>query len=158
MENKNNTVKKEINTRTLGGWLIAIQIFIILNAISWVKNLELYYRLLGEKEILIKEKNLSDPTMLNIFFYYELAASLVFTFLAFVVFYYFFKRNKLFPLLMIIYLVFEVAIEAISLLIFGHLSNNPELMMQKLAFSLVIASAMIIYLKRSERVKQTFIF
>ncbi|KXK55050.1 MAG: hypothetical protein UZ05_CHB002000691 [Chlorobi bacterium OLB5] len=158
MGNTNNTAKNEINTRTLGGWLIAIQVFIILNAISWVTNLQLYYKLLGEKEILIKEKNLSDPSILNVFFYYELAASLVFTFLAFVVFYYFFKRNKLFPMLMIIYLVFELVVEGVSYLLFAHLSNDPVLMLQKMAFSLVIAVAMIIYLKRSERVKQTFIF
>lgn len=61
MGNTNNTAKNEINTRTLGGWLIAIQVFIILNAISWVTNLQLYYKLLGEKEILIKEKTSATP-------------------------------------------------------------------------------------------------
>ncbi|MBL8017013.1 MAG: DUF2569 family protein, partial [Ignavibacteria bacterium] len=43
-------------------------------------------------------------------------------------------------------------------LLFAHLSNDPVLMLQKLAFSTVIAVVMIVYLKRSERVKQTFIF
>lgn len=61
-------------------------------------------------------------------------------------------------MLMIIYLVFELVVEGVSYLLFAHLSNDPVLMLQKMAFSLVIAVAMIIYLKRSERVKQTFIF
>lgn len=150
--------KKELNTRQLSGWLIPVQVFIILNAISWISNLQLYYKLLGEKDVLIKEKALTDAAMLNAFIYYELAASLVFAFLAFVVFYFFYKRNRNFPLIMIIYLTAEVIIEAISFILFGHLSNDQTLMWQKLAFSVVLASAIIIYLKKSERVKQTFIF
>ena len=158
MENKNNTDKKEINTRTLGGWLIAVQAFIILNAISWVGNLQVYYKLLGEKDVLIKQKPPEDTTLLNVFIYFELAASLVFAFLCFVVFYFFYKRNTKFPLILIIYLIAEVVIEGLSYVIFGHLSNDPILMLQKLAFSVVVAVAIIVYLKRSERVKQTFIF
>ena len=150
--------KKEINTRTLGGWLIAVQAFIILNAISWVGNLQVYYKLLGEKDVLIKEKPAADAGLLNTFVYFELAASLVFAFLCFVVFYYFYKRNRNFPLIFIIYLVAEIIVEAVSYLLFAHLSNDPVLMLQKLAFSTAIAVVMIVYLKRSERVKQTFIF
>jgi hypothetical protein len=158
MENKNNTDKKEINTRTLGGWLIAVQAFIILNAISWVGNLQVYYKLLGEKDILIKQKPAEDAALLNIFIYFELAASLIFAFLCFVVFYFFYKRNTKFPLILIIYLIAEIVVEGLSYVIFGHLSNDPILMLQKLAFSVVVAVAIIVYLKRSERVKQTFIF
>ncbi|HAX49815.1 MAG TPA: DUF2569 family protein [Ignavibacteria bacterium] len=158
MQNKERSDKKEINTRTLGGWLIAIQAFIILNAISWVGNLQVYYKLLGEKEILIKQKPPEDAALLNIFIYFELATSLVFAFLCFVVFYFFYKRNTRFPLILIIYLIAEIVIEGLSYIIFGHLSNDPTLMLQKLAFSIVIAVAIIVYLKRSERVKKTFIF
>jgi len=158
MENRNNTDKKDINTRTLGGWLIAVQAFIILNAISWVGNLQVYYKLLGEKDVLIKQKPPEDATLLNIFIYFELAASLIFAFLCFVVFYFFYKRNNKFPLILIIYLIAEIVIEGLSYVIFGHLSNDPVLMLQKLAFSVVVAVAIIVYLKRSERVKQTFIF
>ncbi len=158
MENRNNTVKKEINTRTLGGWLIAVQAFIILNAISWVGNLQVYYKLLGEKDVLIKQKPPEDAALLNIFIYFELAASLIFAFLCFVVFYFFYKRNNKFPLILIIYLIAEIVVEGLSYVIFGHLSNDPILMLQKLAFSVVVAVAIIVYLKRSERVKQTFIF
>lgn len=150
--------KKKINTRTLGGWLIAIQVFIILNAFSWVGNLQLYYKLFGEKDILIKEKPQTDAVLLNVFVYYELALSLVFAFLTFVVFYFFYKRNRNFPLIMIIYLVAEVVVESLSYILFGHLASDPTIMLQKLAFSLVIAIVVIIYLKRSERVKETFIF
>ncbi|MBE2228720.1 MAG: DUF2569 family protein [Ignavibacteria bacterium] len=158
MQNNERSDKKEINTRTLGGWLIAIQAFIILNAISWVGNLQVYYKLLGEKEILIKQKPPEDAALLNIFIYYELATSLVFAFLCFVVFYFFYKRNTKFPLILIIYIIAEIVVEGLSYVIFGHLSNDPVLMLQKLAFSIVIAVAIIVYLKRSERVKQTFIF
>jgi hypothetical protein len=158
MEKRNNTDKKEINTRTLGGWLIAVQAFIILNAISWVGNLQVYYKLLGEKDVLIKQKPPEDAMLLNVFIYFELAASLIFAFLCFVVFYFFYKRNTKFPLILIIYLIAEVVIEGLSYVIFGHLSNDPVLMLQKLAFSVVVAVAIIVYLKRSERVKQTFIF
>ena len=135
-----------------------MQEFIILNAISWVGNLQVYYKLLGEKDVLIREKPAADAGLLNTFVYFELAASLVFAFLCFVVFYYFYKRNRNFPLIFVIYLVAEVIVEAVSYLLFAHLSNDPVLMLQKLAFSTVIAVVMIVYLKRSERVKQTFIF
>ena len=157
MEN-NRSAKKEINTRTLGGWLIAVQAFIILNAISWVGNLQLYYKLLGEKDLLLKQKPPQDASMLNIFIYFELASSLVFAFLCFVVFYFFYKRNRNFPLMMIIFLIAEIIVEGLSYILFSHLSNDPVLMLQKLAFSAVVAAAIIVYLKRSERVKQTFIF
>lgn len=150
--------KKEINTRTLGGWLIAIQIFIILNAISWVSNLQYFYKLLGEKDILIKEKPQTDAVLLNVFVYYELASSLVFAFLTFVVFYFFYKRNINFPLYMIIYLVAKIVVETTSYILFSNLSNDPSIILQKIAFSNAIAIVIIIYLKRSERVKETFIF
>ncbi len=150
--------KKEINTRTLGGWLIAIQIFIILNAISWVSNLQYFYKLLGEKDVLIKEKPQTDAVLLNVFVYYELASSLVFAFLTFVVFYFFYKRNINFPLYMIIYLVAKIVVESTSYILFSNLSNDPSIILQKIAFSNAIAIVIIIYLKRSERVKETFIF
>lgn len=149
--------EKEINTRTLGGWLILIQIFIILNAISWIGNLQTFYGLFGEKDKLIKAQNIADPSLYNTFIYYELAASLLLTFGAFMVFYYFFKRNKNFPLMMTVYLVVEVIIEIISLLMFGALIPDKTIIYQKVAFTVVIAAAIIIYLKVSKRVKLTFI-
>jgi len=149
--------KKEINTRTLSGWLIPIQIFIILNAISWVRNLQIFYGLLGEKEVLIKSQKITNPETYSTFIYYELAVSLIFTFLSFVLFYYFFKRNRNFPLMMTIFLIVEVIAESLSFILFGSLSGNQELIIQKLAFSLVVAIIIIVYLKVSQRVKLTFI-
>jgi hypothetical protein len=150
--------EKEINTRTLGGWLILIQIFIILNAISWAGNLQVYYKLLGDKDNYLKEKGITNTGTYTAFVYYELAASLLFTFGAFAVFYYFFKRNTYFPLIMTIYLIIEVITETVSFFLFSHLSTDPSLMIQKLAFSAVIAIFVIVYLRISKRVKLTFIF
>ncbi len=150
--------EKEINTRTLGGWLILIQIFIILNAISWAGNMQVYYKLLGDKDIYLKEKGITDTGIYTAFVYYELAASLVFTFGAFVVFYYFFKRNTHFPIIMTIYLAAEVVTEAVSFFVFSHLAPDPTIMIQKLVFSVVVAAFVIVYLKISKRVKLTFIF
>jgi hypothetical protein len=149
-------VSKEINTRTLGGWLIPLQIFIILNAMSWIRNLQIFYGLLGEKEVLIKAQNISNPEAYSAFIYYELALSLLFTFLSFVLFYYFFKRNRYFPLMMTVFLIVEVVAESLSFIFFGSLAGNRELIVQKLSFSLVIAIVIIVYLKVSKRVKLTF--
>jgi hypothetical protein len=149
--------EKQINTRTLGGWLILIQIFIILNAISWVGNLQMFYGIYGEKDTLIKAQNIQDPGLYNAFIYYELAMSLLLTFGAFLVFYYFFKRNKNFPLIMTVYLIIEVAAEGLSFLLFGSMIPDKALIYQKFGFTFVIAVAIIIYLKVSKRVKLTFI-
>ena len=151
-------VKKEINTRTLGGWLIPIQVFIIVNAISWVGNLQLYYEILGKTDAYLKEKHITDTAVYTVFVYYELAASLVFAFGSFVVFYYFFKRNRYFPLVMIIFLAAEVTVEGLSYFLFSHLAPDSSIMLQKLIFSFVVAALIIVYLKISERVKLTFIF
>lgn len=149
--------QKEINTRTLGGWLIAIQVFIILNAITWIGNLQMFYQMLGKKDILIKDKNITDPSLYITFIYYELAASLIFAFLAFVVFYYFFKRNHLFPVIITIYLILEVIVEGLSFLIFSSIASDHTLLWQKFISTIVIAAAIIIYMKISKRVKLTFI-
>lgn len=156
MNNTGNT--KQINTRTLGGWLIAIQVFLIMNAISWVGNLQLYYGILGKKDELIKEKGIGDTAIYTVFIYYELAASLLFTFGAFLTFWYFFKRNSYFPLIMIIYLIAEVLVEGISFLVFGSLAEDQSLLWQKFAFTVIVAVSIIIYLRKSKRVEGTFIF
>ncbi len=134
-----------------------IQVFIILNAFSWLNNLQLYYKLLGEKDQLIKDKVVSDPSIYITFIYYELASSLVFTFGTFAVFYYFFKRNSYFPLIMTIYLAAEVIVEGLSFLLFSSIAGDSALIWQKLIFSAVISVFIIIYLRVSKRVKVTFI-
>lgn len=149
--------EKVLNTDTLGGWLILIQVFIIVNAITWIGNLQLFYKLLGEKDILIKGKGATDPSLYNVFIYYELAASLIFAFLCFVVFYYFYKRNKNFPLIITIYVIAEVVVEGVSFLLFGSLADNSTLLWQKLAFTAFVAAAISTYVKVSKRVKLTFV-
>lgn len=135
---------------------MAVQVFIILNALSWIKNLQTFYELLGEKDNLIKTQNISNPSLYNTFIYFELASSVVFTFLSFIVFYYFFKRNKLFPLIMIIYLVIELAVDAASYFIFMPITGQQDIIWQKLIFSAAVAILIISYLKTSIRVKMTF--
>lgn len=150
-------MKKQINSASLGGWLIPIQIFIILNAISWIKNLQIFYNLLSEKQTLINQKPLDMMKLTEFFIYYELAVSLIFSFFSFAVFYYFFKRNKLFPILMITYLILEIILETVSLIIFRNLYEDYNFIIQKFIFTIVIASLIILYLLKSERVKLTFI-
>src|SRR5438045_507747 len=106
--NKNAVNGKNINVRTLGGWLMAVQVFIILNALSWLRNLQVFYGLYGDKDNLIRTEGASNPSLYNTFIYFELASSIVFTFLSFMAFYYFFKRNSYFPLLMTVYLILEI--------------------------------------------------
>jgi hypothetical protein len=149
--------EKQINTRTLGGWLIPIQVFIILNAMSWLRNLQVFYGLLGEKDILIKGMKITNPNLYVNFIYYELAVSLVFTFLSFVVFYYFFKRNRYFPLMMTLFLILEVIAESVSFILFSSLGTQQDMMIQKLIFKGVVSVLIIVYLRISKRVKLTFI-
>jgi hypothetical protein len=150
--------EKKINTRTLGGWLILVQIIIILNAISWVGNLQTYYGLLGEKDKLIKSQNPSDPGLYVTFIYYELAASLVMTFLSFAAFYYFFKRNRNFPVILTIYLSLQIILEGLSFMIFSSIippGNN--IIYQRFGFTAAISVILIFYVWLSKRVKLTFI-
>lgn len=149
--------EKNINTRNLGGWLMAVQIFIILNAISWLRNLSAFYELYGDRANLIRSKGASDPSLYNFFIYFELAAGIIFTFLSFAVFYYFFKRNRHFPLIMTGYLILELLVDTASYFIFLPITGPQDIIWQKLLFSFVVAVLIIIYLKISVRVKLTYI-
>jgi hypothetical protein len=149
--------EKNINVRTLGGWLIPVQILIILNALIWLKNLQTFYALLGEKDNLIKAQNSINASLYNTFIYFELASSILFTFLSFAIFYYFFKRNKFFPLMMTIYLFLELVIDTASYFIFMPITGQQDIVWQQLIFRAVVAVLVIIYLRVSLRVKMTFI-
>lgn len=150
--------EKKINTRTLGGWLILIQIIIILNAISWVGNLQTYYGLLGEKDKLIKSQNPADPGLYTAFIYYELAASLVMTFLSFGTFYYFFKRNRNFPIIMTVYLSLQIILEGLTFVIFSSIiPADNNIIYQRFGFTAAISVILIFYVWLSKRVKLTFI-
>ncbi len=150
---------KEINTRILGGWLILVQAYIILNVVMWVKNAQIFYGLITEKDKLIAAMgNNPNIGIYTTFMYYELVASVVFMIMMFVLFFIFFKKWRAFPPLMIITLVFEVISETFSYFYFGSISGNAEGILQKLIFSVVIAAVLIVYLRISKRVKLTFTF
>ena len=150
---------KEINTKILGGWLILVQAYIIFNAIMWVKNAQLFWGLVKEKDKLIAAMS-SNPNsgMYVTFIYFELVASIVFMILMFVLFYIFFKKWKNFPSLMIITLSFEIVSECFSYFYFGPISGYSDAILQKLIFSVIIAAVLIVYLKISKRVKLTFVY
>ena len=148
---------KEINTRILGGWLILVQAYLIFNAVVWLKNANLFWGLLKEKDTLISALGNNSNTGLYVtFIYYEVTASIIFTILMFVLFFIFFKKWKLFPKLMIITLILQILSEAFSYFYFGPISGYQESLLQKLIFSSAIAVLLIVYLIISKRVKLTF--
>lgn len=156
---KRPAMAKEINTKILGGWLILVQAYIILNVVMWVKNAQIFWGLLGEKDKLIAAMgNNPNIALYTAFMYYEFVASVVFMIMMFSLFFIFFKKWSVFPTLMIITLVFEALSETFSYFYFGPISGNAEGILQKLIFSVVIAAVLIVYLKVSKRVKMTFIF
>lgn len=154
--NKNADKGKNINVRNLGGWLMAVQVFIILNALSWLRNLQVFYGIYGDKDNLIRTSGAANPSLYNTFIYFELASSIVFTFLSFMTFYYFFKRNRYFPLIMTGYLILEILVDTISYFTFIPITGQQDIIWQKLIFSSVVAVLLIVYLRISERVKLTF--
>jgi hypothetical protein len=145
------------STNSISGWLILIQIFIVLNAFGWIRNLQLFYGLLGEKDKLIQTQRLSDPFLYNAFIYYEIIASLIFIAFSIILVYYMFKRSKFFPIMFIVYLVLDLFAEALVVAVFSSLSDAPLITKEKLIFGLVIAVLLITYTRFSKRVKMTFI-
>ena len=154
MKQEQDVYLKGINS--ISGWLIAVQVFIILNAFGWIRNLELFFGLLGEKDKLIESQKIADPFLYNAFIYYEIAASVIFTVFSVAVVYYMIKRAEFFPTMFIIYIVLNLAVEAFVLVIFNTVSETPLITAEKLVFSVVIGAILIIYIKFSKRVKQTF--
>lgn len=145
---------KGINS--ISGWLIAVQVFIILNAFGWIRNMDLFFGLLGEKDKLIESQKIANPFLYNAFIYYEITASIIFTVFSVAVVYYMIKRAKFFPSMFIIYIVLNLVVEAFVLVIFSEVSETPLITKEKLIFSVVIGVLLIIYIKVSKRVKQTF--
>src|SRR5438552_629208 len=121
--------RKNINVKTLGGWLIPVQIFIILNTLYWLKRVQVFYELLGEKDSLMKTQNISNPALYNSFMYYEVFAGIFFTALSFIVVYLFFKRIRYFPLTMIVYLILQVAAEAAPYLIYKPILGQQDVLL-----------------------------
>ena len=103
MKQEQDVYLKGINS--ISGWLMVVQVFIILNAIEWIRNLEIFYGLLGEKDKLIQSQGITDPMLYNSFIYYEIIVSIIFAAFSIVLVYYMFKRSRIFPVLFIVYLV-----------------------------------------------------
>ncbi len=146
---------KSLNT--IGGWLMAVQVFIFLNAYGWIRNFQLFNSLLSEREKIVKEQAIPDPALYSYFIYYELAASIIFTVFSVVIIYYMFKRSRLFPLLFVIYVISDLLTDGLVLVFFGSVSESPAIIQQKLIFSLVITVILVSYIRFSKRVKETFV-
>jgi hypothetical protein len=144
--------------RTIGGWLMLLQIFIILNGISWLRNLQLFYGLLGEKEKLMNEMQVADTSLYTSFIYFEIASAIIMLMFTAALIYFMFRRTKMFKLFMIIYLVVEIILELIVFFVYGSLTQTQGgLPVEKLIFTTVIAALITFYIMTSERVKLTFI-
>jgi Protein of unknown function (DUF2569) len=146
---------KGINS--ISGWLIVVQVFIVLNAFGWIRNLQLFYGLLGEKDRLIQTQRITDPFLYNAFIYYEIIASLIFITFSIILVYYMFKRSRFFPFIFILYLVLDLFAEALVVVAFSAVSETPLITREKLIFGLAIAVFLISYIRFSKRVKLTFV-
>lgn len=155
MNSEPNEKLKSINT--IGGWLMAVQVFIFLNAYGWIRNFQLFNSLLSEKEKIIQQGGITDPALYSYFIYYELAASIIFTVFSVVIIYYMFKRSKLFPMLFVIYIIADLLTDGLVLIFFGSVSEGPAIIQQKAIFSLVITIILVSYIRFSKRVKETFV-
>ncbi len=153
-EVQNDKIK---NIQNLAGWLSVVQIFIILNAFGWLRNLQLFYGLLGEKDKLIETQKIADPSLYNFFIYYELAVSLIFILFSVALIYYMFKRSRYFPLIFIVFLILDLAAEALVLVLFSSVAQTPLIAEEKIIVGAAIALLLIVYIKISKRVKLTFI-
>ncbi|RPI17524.1 MAG: DUF2569 family protein [Ignavibacteriae bacterium] len=144
--------------KSIGGWLMVLQVFILLNGISWLRNIQLFFGLLGEKEKLIDEMHISAPGAYTAFIYFEIVAAIVMLLFTITLIYYMFKMAKVFKLLVIIYVAVEVVLEFLVYFLFGPmLQTIGSIPVEKMAFSVVIAGLITFYILTSIRVKETFV-
>ncbi len=150
--------EEKTNFKSLGGWLIPLQVFIILNGISWFRNLELFMGLLNEKDKLIDKLHSSDPSVYLSFIYFEIITAVVMLAFTVALFYFMFRRYKLFKLLTIIYFITEVILEAAVIFIFSsRMDGIGAIPVEKIYFTAAISLLVIIYILKSRRVELTFI-
>ncbi|MFI5144606.1 MAG: DUF2569 family protein [Ignavibacteria bacterium] len=150
-----NTLEKKY--RTLNGWLILVQMFLIIKAFVWIRNVELYLTVVDKKDELLKTINVSDTGLYNIFVYFELVMSFLCLFFYIILIYYMFKRSRFFPKLANLFLISEILLNFISTFIFIQLQPIEPAIIWNLAVNFVVAVLMIIYLRNSVRVKMTFV-
>jgi hypothetical protein len=150
--------KENTKYYSLGGWLIPLQVFIILNGISWFRNLELFIGLLNEKDKLMETIHAQDPSIYMSFIYFEIVTAVVMLIFTIAMFYFMFRRYKLFKLLTIIYFITEVILEAAVIFIFSsRMEGIGAVPVEKIYFTAAIALLVIVYIIKSKRVELTFI-
>ena len=151
-------MQKQINTNYLAGWLIMVQVFIMVSVLQWIKNAQLYWGLLDEKDKLITALgNNADKSFYISFVYYEFISSVVVCLAMLVSFTMFFKKSRHFPMILIITVILEVAAESISVFVFGSISGYMDQLVQRLVMGVIISICIVVYLIKSERVKLTFV-
>ncbi len=143
--------------KNINGWLFAVQIFLIVKAFIWIRNVQLYLGILDKKDEMLTSMGITEPGLYNIFVYYEVVTSFLCLSFYIIMVYYMFKRSRLFPKLTYIFLVSEFIINIISTTIFIQILPIEASIMWNLIVNFVIAVIILIYLKYSERVKLTFI-
>lgn len=150
--------EQKTDFKSLGGWLIPLQVFIILNGISLFRNLELFMGLLNEKDKLIDKLHASDPSIYLSFIYFEIITAVVMLAFTAALFYFMFRRYRLFKLLTIIYFITEVILEAAVIFIFSsRMEGIAAVPVEKIYFTAAISLLVIIYILKSRRVELTFI-
>ena len=150
-----NTMEKKY--RTLNGWLILVQMFLIVKAFVWIRNVELYLSVVDKKDELLKTLGAVDIGMYNIFVYFELIMSFVCLSFYIIMIYYLFKRSQFFPKLANIFIISEILLNIISTFIFIGIQPAEPAILWNLAVNFVVAVLLIIYLRNSVRVKLTFV-
>jgi hypothetical protein len=149
--------KENTKYYSLGGWLIPLQVFIILNGISWFRNLELFLGLLNEKDKLMETLHTQDPSIYVSFIYFEIVTAIVMLAFTAALFYFMFRRYKLFKMLTIIYFITEVILEAAVIFIFSsRMEGITAVPVEKIYFTAAISLLVIMYIIKSKRVHLTF--
>jgi hypothetical protein len=117
----------------------------------------MFWGLLGEEDKLMKTQGITDPHMYTTFIYIELIAGIILLIWALTLMYLFFKRVRLFKILMIIFIIVDQLTDVIIYSLFHSLASSGPYVLQKLIFGIIIGALLIFYLALSERVKLTFI-
>ena len=152
-----DNLSDKVKTNPFGGWLMVVQIILFLLIFARLRDVQLFYGLLGEEEKLLKIQGVTDPHLYTAFIYTELISGAVLLMWASVLIYLFFKRQKLFPVLMIIFIIADQLTDAAVFYLFQPLAASSPFVSQKLIFGIIIGMLLIAYLVLSERVKLTFI-
>lgn len=148
----NTEIKNKYKYKRLGGWLGVLQVALLVNAFSWLRNVQLF---LGLKEE-FGNKISTEVIRMN-FIWFELISSFVMLGFSAIVIYYFMKRKIVFKILILVYLAFEVIVELLVFFLFAGLTTNQEFGLYTLLFKVVIAGLIAGYILKSERVQKTFV-